>query len=124
VLEVIRRGRPDLVTSASSLEVRRALRRSYFRLPPARGPFAVFQMPFRLRGRRLLRRPFVRAARRAGVPVQAWIVDDPAEMRQIIGWGVTGIISDRPDLALEVIRTSPAGPTAALSGSPRRPAAP
>jgi glycerophosphoryl diester phosphodiesterase len=62
-------------------------------------------MPIRLRGRQMFRRPFVAAARRAGVPVHAWIVDEPDEMRRLIEWGVTGIISDRPDLAVEVVRS-------------------
>ena len=27
-----------------------------------------------------------------------WTVNDPADMRRMIEWGVDGIISDRPDL--------------------------
>ena len=48
---------------------------------------------------------FVRTARRAGIPVQAWIVDDEDEMRRLVAWGVTGLISDRPDRALQVSRS-------------------
>lgn len=94
----------DVVTSASVTEARAALTRSYFALAPRRTGFRLFQMPFRLRGRQLLRRSFVRAARRAGVPVQAWIVDDPDDMRRLIDWGVTGIITDRPDIAAVVVK--------------------
>ena len=103
VLDAVRRLLPDLVTSASSREVRHALTRSHFWLAPRRPVFRLFQMPFRLHGRQMFRRSFVRAARRARLPVQAWIVDEPADMRRLIDWGVTGIISDRPDLALAVI---------------------
>ena len=105
VLCAVRALAGDLITSASGLEARSALTRSYFALSPKRTGFRLFQMPFRLRGRQTLRRPFVRAARRGGFPVQAWIVDKPDEMRQLIAWGVTGIISDRPDLAVDVIKT-------------------
>ncbi len=105
VLDAVRRSCPELVTSASSPEARSALTRSYFWLPPAHAAFALFQMPFRLRGRQMFRRSFVRTARRARLPVQAWIVDDPDDMRQLIGWGVTGIISDRPDLAVGVVES-------------------
>jgi len=104
VLSAVRALATDLVTSASGAEARAALTRSYFALAPSAAGFRLFQMPFRLRGRQMLRRSFVRCARRAGVPVQAWIVDDPDEMRQLIEWGVTGIISDRPDVAVEVIK--------------------
>jgi glycerophosphoryl diester phosphodiesterase len=28
-----------------------------------------------------------------------WTVNDPADMARLIGWGVDGICTDRPDLA-------------------------
>jgi glycerophosphoryl diester phosphodiesterase len=37
-----------------------------------------------------------------GVAVIPWVVNDPDEIRRMIAWGVDGIITDRPDLALEV----------------------
>jgi len=30
------------------------------------------------------------------------VVDDPDDMRRLIGWGVTGIITDRPDVGVTV----------------------
>src|SRR5260221_10640893 len=104
VLDAARRQAPPLVTSASRREARAALTRSYFFLGPRRTGFHVFQMPFRLRGRQMFRRSFVRVMRRAGVPVQAWIVDEADDMRRLIDWGVTGIISDRPDVAVRIIQ--------------------
>ncbi len=111
VLTSVRAARPDLPTSASKLEARRALTRSYLWLPPRRPAFQLFQMPFRLRGRQMFSRSFVRAARRGGIPVQAWVVDQPDDMRRLIGWGVTGIITDRPDVALGVTRQERASQT-------------
>jgi len=35
--------------------------------------------------------------------VDAWTIDDPAEMQMLIGIGVDGIITDRPDLLMEVL---------------------
>ena len=103
-LELLRRLAPNVPTSASTLEVRAAVRRALFRLAPAGPAYALVQVPFRYRGRRVLGRGFVRAVRRAGLPVQAWIVDAEADMRRLIDWGVTGLISDRPDVALDVVR--------------------
>lgn len=104
VLQAVRSLHPAVPTSASRQEVQSALRRSYVRWPPRRTGYEVFQVPVRLRGQRILNRALVTVARRAEVPVHAWIVDDAAEMRLLRTWGVTGLISDRPDIALEVVR--------------------
>jgi glycerophosphoryl diester phosphodiesterase len=42
-------------------------------------------------------------ARRNGISVYAWTVDDPERMKLLASWGVSGICTDRPDLALEVL---------------------
>jgi glycerophosphoryl diester phosphodiesterase len=104
VIDRVRRLAPDLVTSASRDEARAALARAEAGLAPVVTGYHLFQMPFRLEGQQVLHRPFVETVRRAAVPVQAWIVDDADDMRQLIDWGVTGIISDRPDVALTVVR--------------------
>ncbi len=36
---------------------------------------------------------------RAGFRVVPWTVNDPARMRELVAWGVDGLITDRPDLA-------------------------
>jgi glycerophosphoryl diester phosphodiesterase len=46
---------------------------------------------------------FLRAAHRLNLPVQVWTVDDPADMRRLLAWGVDGIQSDRPDLLSGVL---------------------
>ncbi len=40
---------------------------------------------------------------RNGISVYAWTVDDPERMRFLVSWGVSGICTNRPDLALEVL---------------------
>lgn len=102
VLRGVRTSFPTVPTSAARVEVQSALRRSYLWLPPRATGMALFQIPLRLRGRRVLTRRLVRAVRRGGLSVQAWIVDEPDDMRTILEWGVTGLITDRPDVAMEV----------------------
>jgi glycerophosphoryl diester phosphodiesterase len=41
----------------------------------------------------------VAEAQALGLRVVAWTVNDPADMRRLIRWGVDGLITDRPDLA-------------------------
>jgi glycerophosphoryl diester phosphodiesterase len=38
-----------------------------------------------------------------GMPVHVWTVDDPADMRSLLGLGVDGIVTDRPDLLKEIL---------------------
>jgi glycerophosphoryl diester phosphodiesterase len=39
----------------------------------------------------------VQEAQALGLKVVVWTVNEPADMRRMIEWGVDGIISDRPD---------------------------
>jgi glycerophosphoryl diester phosphodiesterase len=53
---------------------------------------------------------FIAAARRRGLYVDFWTVNDPAEMQMLIDAGASGIITDRPDLLLTVLGRADAGP--------------
>jgi glycerophosphoryl diester phosphodiesterase len=46
---------------------------------------------------------FIREAHAKNIRVEPWTVNDPELMRQYIEWGVDGIITDRPDLMIEVL---------------------
>jgi glycerophosphoryl diester phosphodiesterase len=37
-----------------------------------------------------------------GVPVQVWTVNEASDMVRLLDWGVAGLITDRPDLAVDV----------------------
>jgi glycerophosphoryl diester phosphodiesterase len=104
VLSAVRGRSPAFVTSASKQEVQSAVRLAYLLLRPRRPAYRVFQAPLRFGNRQVLTRALVRGLIRAGVPSQAWIVDEESEMRMLLDWGVKGIISDRPDVALRVVR--------------------
>lgn len=57
---------------------------------------------------RTLTEEAVRAAHAAGLAVNTWTCDDPQRMRELIGWGVDGICTNLPDVALAV-RTGASG---------------
>lgn len=40
----------------------------------------------------------IREAHAAGLEVVVWTVNDPADMKQMVEWGVDGLITDRPDV--------------------------
>ncbi|MGE3273679.1 MAG: glycerophosphodiester phosphodiesterase [Vicinamibacterales bacterium] len=100
-----RAAAPDLATSASLPEAQWTLYRSWLRWPFAgRRPYQAFQVPERTRRLRVVSPGFIRQVHREGQVVQVWVVDDPADMRRLVAWGVDGLISDRPDLAVRAIQ--------------------
>jgi glycerophosphoryl diester phosphodiesterase len=62
-------------------------------VPVRQGPFTI------------LDRRFIESAQRAGLHVHAWTIDDPAEMHRLLDLGVDGIMTDRPSVLLDVLRT-------------------
>jgi glycerophosphoryl diester phosphodiesterase len=55
-------------------------------------------------------RRLMAAAHGCGLQVHVWTVDEPAEMRHLLALGVDGIMSDRPDLLMEVLAEERARP--------------
>ena len=51
----------------------------------------------------LLTRDVVESCHAVGVQVNTWTCDDPARMRELLDWGVDGICTNVPDVALGVI---------------------
>jgi glycerophosphoryl diester phosphodiesterase len=103
VLRAARIYEPRIVTGASREETRLALYRSWARWPVRRPPNDAFQVPERSGATRVVSPRFVRYAHATGVAVQVWTVNHAADMRRLLDWGVDGLISDRPDTAVEVV---------------------
>ena len=101
-LRAARQLEPALATSAAREEVRWALYRSWCRWPVKQPPYAGYQIPERAEATRVVSPAFVRHSHAAGLGVQVWTVDTEADARRLIGWGVNGLISDRPDLLVPV----------------------
>jgi len=104
-LRAVRALHPEIATSAGRLEARLALYRCWINLSPGACTYQVFQVPEISGATRVVSPRFVRLAHQAGIAVQVWTVDDPADMRRLLEWGIDGIITDRPDIAVEVVKS-------------------
>lgn len=63
----------------------------------------VVQVP-EVHGRlRIVTPRFVRDLHTAGIDIHVWTVDEEADMRRLLDWGVDGIVTDRPDRLARVL---------------------
>lgn len=96
-----RRAAPEMVTGACQDETLKTLHRAWVRWPwPEPRVHAAYLVPERSGRVRVVSRAFVRQAHRGGQAVCVWVVDRPADIRRLLDWGVDGLITDRPDLAV------------------------
>jgi glycerophosphoryl diester phosphodiesterase len=100
-LAVMRAEAPEIATSASQEEARWTLYRSWCRWPLSSGrPYVAFQVPQRAGRLRVISPAFLAQAHRDAARVDVWVVDEPSDIIRLLGWGVDGVISDRPDVAV------------------------
>jgi len=100
-LAAVRAAQPTACTSAATEEIRRALYKSYVWWPPGRVPYQAFQVPESSNNTTIVTKRFIRQAHRAGKVLHVWTVNTPEDIRRLASWGADGVISDRPDMALQ-----------------------
>ena len=102
------RALPGVATSASALPFAGALLAVKLGLVPIarrllRDVHAV-QVPERLRGVQVITPRTVRLLKRTDVEVHVWTVNDPDDMRRLLDLGIDGLVTDRADLAVAVVK--------------------
>jgi glycerophosphoryl diester phosphodiesterase len=103
------RGLPGVVSSASAPRFATALLAGKIGLSPivrrALSGLVAVQVPERALGLRITTTRMLARLHNAGVEVHVWTVNEPQRMRELLELGVDGIVTDRADLALEVVRS-------------------
>lgn len=100
-IDAIRLEHPEIHTSASQEEARWTLHRSWVRWPwTSKRKWMAFQLPEKAGRMRVVSPAFLRHVKREGHVVQVWVVNERADIERLLDWGVDGIISDRPDIAI------------------------
>ena len=65
--------------------------------------YQALQGPETYRGLRIVTPGFIRAAHELRFRVDVWTIDSEADMRRLLGYGVDGIMTDRPDVLARVL---------------------
>lgn len=69
-----------------------------------RGHQRIAQVPLRQGRVTVVDRRLIDAARRRGIEVHVWTIDDAAQMNELIDLGVDGLMTDRPEVLRDVLR--------------------
>lgn len=103
-LNTAREYEPSIRTGASREETRWALYRSWVGWPLGTTPYRELQVPERFGLTKIVSPRFIAHAHKWRLPVKVWTVNEPDDMRRLLAWGVDALITDRPDLAVPIVR--------------------
>ncbi|TVQ29128.1 MAG: glycerophosphodiester phosphodiesterase, partial [Spirochaetaceae bacterium] len=102
ILEHVRATAPEIATHGSERELIPFLVASWLLMGGAMSPgYEAVLVPQRSGPIPVTTRRFIRAAQRRNLHVAAWTINDPDQMRELVRRGIDGLITDRPDLAIE-----------------------
>jgi glycerophosphoryl diester phosphodiesterase len=110
-MDTFRSACPQVTTSATQDEATQFfIMSSLFLAPLYSPPMTALQVPeySELKGVNLhvVTQHFIRAAHNRGVDVHPWTINESADLRRMIDLGVDGIITDRPDLLLDLLSSN------------------
>ncbi len=95
---------PEVATSSAKNETTIFVLSSKAFLAGFNSPkFLSLQVPEESGGITVMTEAFVKASHSRGLAVEVWTINDADTMQKLINWGVDGIITDRPDIMMEVL---------------------
>jgi glycerophosphoryl diester phosphodiesterase len=103
-LEKFRLAAPDVATSAATNETATFFF-SMLEGAPVIPPVSAFQVPATFGEITVVDERFVATAHAHDIAVHVWTINDEEEMNRLVDLGVDGVVSDRPALLAEVLRT-------------------
>ena len=105
IVNLVNSEASDFTTSAAAREAWVLFLLNKIALGRLHQPTGVaYQIPVRHKGMEVVTPSLVRTAHSLGQEVHVWTIDDPLEMKQLLEMGVDGIVTNRPDIALQVIK--------------------
>jgi glycerophosphoryl diester phosphodiesterase len=104
VLNTFRTSFPGVATSASVPEIWTFELLNLFLIGKYRPNTDAIQWHSRFGPIKIITRRFVEQARKQGLKVHAWTVNEPAEMERMMKLGIDGIITDYPSTLLHLCK--------------------
>lgn len=102
-------GLPGVATSAPMGVMVRVLSASKLgraaRVKSMLTQYDAIQIPETYKGVRVLSPRLIRHTHEAGLEVHVWTINSPEDMTRLLDLGVDGIVTDRADLAIEILRS-------------------
>jgi glycerophosphoryl diester phosphodiesterase len=103
-MQAFRTACPEVATSGTESEIRPFFLLNALFLGRVHSPqVQAYQVPEYGGGFHILTQRFVNGAHERGVQVHPWTINDSTSLQRMIDLGVDGIITDRPDLLLEIL---------------------
>lgn len=102
-LDAVRAIDPALPTGADMDDVRNLVAGAPGGGVAVKPAFAVLQVPEIYAGTPVVTPEFIARAHGAGIAVMVWTVNHESDMRRLLEWGVDGLITDRPDVAVPLV---------------------
>lgn len=106
-LKLLRKKEPRITTSITTVEVLRYLLMHRTGALPKRlhkSRQIIFQVPPRQGRITVITPAFVKAMHKRNAIIQVWTINDKAEMERLYRMGVDSVMTDRPALAMEVVK--------------------
>ena len=103
VIQELRRAAPDMATAFGLVEVADFYGLSPEREPTYEPPGEFLHVPTTFQGLDLMVPSFLNRAKRFGLKIHAWTINDVDEMRALIDLGVDGIMTDYPPRLRDVL---------------------
>jgi glycerophosphoryl diester phosphodiesterase len=96
---------PGVATSATGTEFLRMFTTARLGLTPLVSDQHAIQIPAFIGRIPTVTPALLDRYHRAGLEVHVWTVNEPSEMRRLLSMGVDGLVTDRADLALDLVRS-------------------
>ncbi|MBL8090680.1 MAG: glycerophosphodiester phosphodiesterase [Anaerolineales bacterium] len=104
-MKAFREACPEVATSSAKNETTVFVLLSKVFLTGFYSPqFYSLQVPEESSGITVMTESFIRAAHERNLAVEPWTINDEETMRKFIEWGVDGIMTDRPDIMIEILK--------------------